>query len=1110
MIETDMGTVPWWLGATAFLAAIGTITIILIPLIKREHRVLFKMGWRHSAASTGVSLGRALPVSLLVAVVLASLSVGDGLFQMVEENTDSNLSDVNYVLEAPGFAPEDLVNEKMKGIEEAAPIILLNGGASSENERSSDIRLMGFDERFLDLGNLELTNGDRIEGPLPSLSAYINRKAAEDLSLGEGDWILITVDPRDRSEDVLLGITDTGSIKLNLTVDGIVENKGLGRYREDALDEVLPTCFMDLQRLKERLAQDGVNRFLISVKDGVNEEEFAKEIEGGLTLEKAGFSRIPAADAGGSLIISDQFLFGSSLLDPQNISEQSLTYFVDSLRSGDDNLSYSVVSGIEDLSGNVGTNIGKNEAVINNWTAEHLGLEIGDTLTMKYRTVTTSGNLETFNSSVEVAAIVNISGLFAERNLIPPIEGITGEVSCTTWDPGFEVDLNSIEDEDLNYWDLYRTTPKVFINLEEAREMWSSRWGDTTALLIENEDQAEAIESGLGLDSLEVTLIPVRENALSSSRALSIFPGMFLTFGTAVMASTGLVLFAVTKELSLRRAGEWGILRSLGVSRFKVSLFGLYENFRPLIWGSFFGVLLGAFISYILNLTLSTIWSETVEGSDVPLSLTIPSVLVSVSAGIMISTLIVLGVVTREALKVPVSNTRGEEPGMSSGTRRWMPLASGVLFLIAGIVILASLIEGGGTFDVAGPFVLGSMLAGSGSALILVSILPSSLDLSDTTLLVTASLSRRPGQTRLGIAFLTLVLTVALSLSGMGSLLRSSLESEEEAYGGGFDILVETSFGTRPEDIDNLDLEAVSLLTYGKEGGTCSNINAVFPPRLVGMPERLRTSDGFELIDTKDDLDEEEIWEKLSEENSQTIPIVVDENTLRWIYFGDIGTIFELEPAPGRIVDLEVIGILGPSVLTGTFVMSEGNLKNLYPSASARDLILIKGDTTEENLLLIEEQLAGYGPEAASIEDLAEENLNYELSYLSLFRDFLVFGVLVAMGALVLFNHNRSLRFRKEMVVHRSLGVKKRKAGIYLMSENAVVLIIALMGAVSGSIISVALTGTLISDDPGLTEPLLGMVPVLIILILISGISSTASAWYSVKDYEDQVPRGIA
>jgi hypothetical protein len=402
------------------------------------------------------------------------------------------------------------------------------------------------------------------------------------------------------------------------------------------------------------------------------------------------------------------------------------------------------------------------------------------------------------------------------------------------------------------------------------------------------------------------------------------------------------------------------------------------------------------------------------------------------------------------------------------------------------------------------------MLAGSGSALILMSLLPSSLDISDTALLVTASLSRRPGQTRLGIAFLALVLSVALSLSGMGSLLRSSLDEEKEAYGGGFDILVETSFGTGPDDIENLDMEAVSLLTYGKEGGTCSNINAVYPPRLVGMPDRLMTDSGFELMDTKDDLDQQEIWNRLSLENTSTIPIVVDENTLRWIYFGDIGTVFELEPSPGKTVDLEVIGILGPSVLTGTFVMSEGNLKNLYPSASGRDLILVKGEPSEENLILIEEELAEFGPEATSVEELAEENLNYELSYLSLFRDFLIFGVLVAMGALVLFNHNRSLRFRKEMVVHRSLGVKKKRAGIYLLSENAVVLILALLGAISGSIISVSLTGTLISDDPALANTLIGMAPVLVILVLLSGVSSAASAWYSVKDYEDQVPRGDA
>jgi ABC-type lipoprotein release transport system permease subunit len=1095
-----METVPGWVAITAFSTAVILLVLILLPLLFRENRAIFKLGWRYSKSSGGVSIGRALPVSLLVGIILASLSVGDGLNSMVVTNTERNLSEVDIVIEAPGSVPEDILREDGDMIRDLAPIIILNGGARSGNKASSEIRVIGFDERLLDLGSMTDLNG-KVIGEIPSGSGVIvNRKASEILGLNTGEWLLVTLDPHDRSEEILPGMTDQGSVRMNLTVSTIVEDKGIGRYREDALDRIIPTCFMDLSMIRERLGIEGVNRFLL--KTDREKEEIKVSLEEGLTLEDAGFTVVEASSAGGELIRSDQFLFDARDLDPDNESVQTFSYFVDSISSGESNISYSVVSGMEDLNVPGSGLLRSGEAIINNWTAEQLGLEKGDTITMDFRSADISGKLSQDRRSFSVAEIVNITGQYAERELLPPIEGITDEESCSSWDPGFDIDLDSIRESDLGYWEEFKTTPKVFITLGDAREMWSTPWGDTTSLWIKDPENS-VLGDEIPISVLEISIIPVRENALSSSRALSIFPGMFMTFGTAVMASTGLVLLAVIKELSLRRSREWGIMRSLGAGRIKVALFGIYENLRSLIWGSLFGVLLGAVFSYIVNLSLSSIWSDTVEGSEVPLRLTVPSITVAISSAMIISTLLVAFLVIREVRKVPVANTRGEEPGLRASSSRMIPLVTGSLLLLMGVVILFLAIEGGGTFEVAGPFVIGSMLTGSGSALLLAGIVSNTHDLSDRFLIVTSSLSRRPGQTRTGITFMALVLTVALSLSGMGSLLESGLENEKQSYGGGFDMVLETSSGIR-DPVSNLEgMELVHLLTYGKEGGTCSNINAVFPPRLVGLPSSLLASNEFDL---KEPSGSDRIWNDLLETNGDTVPIIVDENTLRWIYFGDVGSIFEIEPEPGWTVRLEVMGILGPSVLTGTFVMSEENLKRLYPSASGYDLVLVKGETSDSNIGILEREFRDLGPEVVKVESLARENLDYELSYLSLFRDFLVLGVIIAMGALVMFNHNRSLRFSREMVVYRSLGVSRRRARSYLLFENMMVLMISLFGAVMGSALSIFLTWNNLGGDLDWFNITAGMLPVLLILIAISLISSLLSSSIATGDYEDQVP----
>ena len=51
-----------------------------------------------------------------------------------------------------------------------------------------------------------------------------------------------------------------------------------------------------------------------------------------------------------------------------------------------------------------------------------------------------------------------------------------------SWEPGIPIDRDKIRDKDDEFWDLYKATPKAFVSLEAAQEMWGNRFGDTTSI----------------------------------------------------------------------------------------------------------------------------------------------------------------------------------------------------------------------------------------------------------------------------------------------------------------------------------------------------------------------------------------------------------------------------------------------------------------------------------------------------------------------------------------------------------------------------------------------------------------------------------------------------
>ena len=75
-----------------------------------------------------------------------------------------------------------------------------------------------------------------------------------------------------------------------------------------------------------------------------------------------------------------------------------------------------------------------------------------------------------------------------ESDWTPNFPGLLDAENCGEWDTGIPI-KHTIRRQDEDYWDYYRGTPKAFISLDAAQEMWGNRWGKVTGLRIEGKDR---------------------------------------------------------------------------------------------------------------------------------------------------------------------------------------------------------------------------------------------------------------------------------------------------------------------------------------------------------------------------------------------------------------------------------------------------------------------------------------------------------------------------------------------------------------------------------------------------------------------------------------------
>ncbi len=753
---------------------------------------------------------------------------------------------------------------------------------------------------------------------------------------------------------------------------------------------------------------------------------------------------------------------------------------------------------------------GDGEILLSTWTQEDLSATAGDAVDLSYFVVDEAEQLQEQSARLRLGGFVAQRSLGADRSLTPDYQGITDSPTIAGWDPPFPVDLSLIRPRDEDYWRDYRGTPKAFVSLATGKQLWTSRFGGHTGVVLAP-SQGDAAQLAVDLEARLRAALPlgafglqpqaVRVQALDAARGANDFAGLFVGFSWFLIVAAVLLvvmLFGLGVE---QRAKEVGLLRAVGFSEASVRRRFLGEASVLAAAGAAFGVLGAIGYGGLMMAGLRTWWRAAVGSSQLYLHIE-PWTLV---LGFVLSLLVTLGAVflylrrlrrvSAPALlggSVSPPATAEEQPSRRLRWTAWLaglgalalftfallgdaeasaPLFFGVgtLVLIAGLCAFALWCRGaGGGFGVLASDGRGRHgIAHLGIAHLSMalrnsarnpgrSILSVVLVASACFVIVTvAAMRRQPGDELLrkdsGAGGLTLVAQSEVPL------FHSLAEAE-----GRFELGVAEEAG---EILDDTEIYAVRRLPG--EDASCLNLYQPTRPHVLGVPPAFVERGGFSFAAVDDSVELPEAgnpWSLLDAEvppapstDVPVIPAIADAETAQWILKLPLGEDLVYEDDFGRRVHVRLVALLRSSIFQSEVLVSEAALLRHFPSVEGHSFFLLRPplERQDEVQRTLEAELGPFGFDVTTTADRLAAYKAVQNTYLSTFQTLGGLGLLLGTLGLGVVLVRNVVERRSELALLRAFGFRRRLLRRLVLIENVFLLLLGVaLGTIAAMIAS--------------------------------------------------------
>ena len=1070
-----------------------------------------------------------LGTMMSTAILVGALIIGDSVRHSLQKIVFDRLGNIQFALSSGDrFFRSHLADDIAESLDAAvAPLLQTRGIAIAEGgqRRVNDIQVIGVDARFGEMGG-----ANEFFGQMGPGEVIVNLALTSRLGIKEKDEILIRMQKRDvLPKDAPLSLDSDSSIARRFTVKGIASDSAFGKFNLRA-DQLSPnTVFVSLPFLAREMGlEEKANVLLVSKGSEIplDAQRLNDAIKKAWTSSDVGLEWVDNPRRNFVELRSNRIFIDPPVVEiALNISKKAqpiLTYFVNELRRGDRATPYSFVSAPG--SPLIPTDMKDDEILINVWLAEDLKAKAGDNIHMSYYVLGPMRELHEKSSDFRIKSIVPLEGIFADRDLLPAFPGLSGEENCRDWNPGIPIDLDKIRDKDEDYWDDFRGTPKAFVTLNTAQNMWSNRFGNVTAIRfpdLKKDEIESALQKELDPASLGFSFQDVKKAGLRASSQSVNFSQLFLGLSffiiVAALLLTGL-LFVFNTE---NRSAENGLLLAVGFSRKDVKRVVLQEGAVLVAIGSLAGGMVGVLYNGIILNALKTVWKGVIGTSALHIHIRLSSLLIGVSIGVAVA-FFTLWLVTRRQIKQPIAALqRGLVQIDTIGKKKpRKSLIIGVTCLVAVLIILIVEDFGRGDSGSAFFFLAGSLFLVGGIAFLTI---------------VFYNLSKNTGKIRLsyfniGVRNNARKRTRSITLIGIlacglfilftvGSNRLSALKGAErrDSGTGGFALFAQSSIpilydlnsqeGKQFYGLDAAKSGDVSFVPFRVREGddaSCLNLNRVSNPQLLGVvPEELAKRKSFTFAGMTNEVDPENPWLVLENDLAEGIvPAVADLSVIVWGLGKAVGDTLSYIDEKGETFRLKLVGGLANSVFQGNIIISENALIKKYPSISGYRLFLVDSpprriDEVSHHLSwALQDQGLDLVPASTRLASFnAVQN-----TYLSIFLILGSFGLLlgsVGLGIVVWRNVNER---RGELALLRAVGFTKKSVHVILLSEHLVLLVTGILFGILA-----ALLATLPSLlTPGAEIPYPTILIILIIVGLNGGIWTYSAVTLATK--EDLIP----
>lgn len=1093
-----------------------------------------------------LNLAVLLATAVNTAVLTGALIVGDSVRGSLSDMTLDRLGNIELALVVERFFPQSLA-DRLKEVDGfgalhsgTAPVILLPGTAVRiETEtRASQVNILGIDERFSAMFDGDPLAFDQAAGQIFP-SAIINETLRRQLGAQVGDAVLLNFRTRDNiPDDTLVGNKENSEAfeTIRTTIVGIVPDAGIGRFGLAQHQAFPSNAYVELDDLQSAIDQeDNVNAVLVAQNSAPattdpERIESAGTIEdllrGVLNLEDLGL--LIEQHDGVALVESSEYVLRRLTLAAVEEAAKEVgasvtrvtSYLATSMEVDGRSAPYSTIAALAGASADLASLVltsgetapipTDNEILINEWTADDLTAEVGDTLRMEYYVVGPYEELDLETTDFVVAGVVAMSGLGNDRRLTPDYPGIEDTENIADWDPPFPVDLRRIRTADEDYWDEHAATPKAFVSEEKADELWSTRYGVVTSVRMTppgavhiNEFDAvfeTALLARLNLSQFGMRFLEVRADGLRAATGATDFSGLFIAFSFFLIASATMLaglLFSLGVEA---RTGEIGLLLSVGYTVKRVRRRLLAEGSIVAAIGALVGLVASVGYAALMMLGLRTLWLPAVGTS----MLTLHVVPMSLATGWLISVIVVLGAIwfTVQRLgKIPATLLlRGfvfRLTGSSTSRRR---LRRSLAAISAGFaaVMLGLAFATGRAMD---PMVFGTI----GVPLLVAGLASFSdwchgshgrLGPSGTTALfgmATRNSAWNPGRSILCVALVAfasfVIVTVAANYrdptreaqtmnSGTGgfALYATSeipLHEDLNSLGGRFDL----GFSADDENLLR-GTRIFPLRAVPGDDASCLNLYRPQNPRLLGISPELVERGGFRFatmlppvsLDSKvGDHDPDNPWTLLYQDlGPNVVPVLGDANSVQWILHLSLGDELITKNEYGEPLHLRIVATFAESIFRSELLISEENLLTHFPSQSGYSTFLLDlagfplatdegaeatagtsfSTQTDGVAATLERTLGPYGFDAERTDQLLADFLVVQNTYLATFQLLGGLGLLLGTVGLAVVLVRNVIERRAELATLRAFGFRRNTLTRMVLTENAFLL---LLGTTIGS-----------------------------------------------------------